>query len=39
MAQHRAGKSRLQKCHGCGKDFNAKDKQTHIMEIIKGLRV
>ncbi len=39
MAQHRAGKSRLQKCHGCKKDFNAKDKQKHIMEIIKSLRV
>jgi len=39
MAQHRAGKKRLQKCYGCGKEFNAKDKQIHIMEIIKGLRV
>jgi len=39
MAQHRAGKSRLQKCNGCGKDFNAKDMQEHIKEIIKGLRV
>jgi len=38
MAQHRAGKSRLQKCHGCGKEFNAKDKQTHIMEIIRGTK-
>jgi transposase-like protein len=38
MAQHRAGISRLQKCHGCGKDFNAKDKQTHIMEIVRSLR-
>ncbi len=38
MAKHREGISRLQKCHGCGKDFNAKDKQTHIMEIIRSLR-
>lgn len=38
MGKHRAGLSRLQKCHGCGKDFNAKDKQTHIMEIIRSLR-
>ena len=38
MAQHRAGKKRLQKCHGCGKDFNSKAKQEHIMEIIRSLR-
>jgi len=38
MAKHREGVSRLQKCHGCGKEFNAKDKQIHIMEIIRGTR-
>jgi len=39
MAKHREGKSRLRKCHGCGKEFNTKQMDTHITEIIKSARV
>ena len=39
MAKHRAGKQRLRKCYGCGKEFNTKQMDTHITEIIKSARV
>jgi len=39
MAKHRAGKSRLRKCTGCGKEFNTYEMDKHITEIIRSLRV